>query len=293
MNGIVVIDKPSGITSRAAVDRALRWFPKATRVGHTGTLDPLATGVLVLCVGVATRLTEYVQAMDKVYRAGILLGCRSDTDDADGIVTTSEDTGRPNCEDVRRALDGFIGEIEQVPPQFSAAKVTGRRAYQLARRGQEVALEPRRVRIYSIEILRYEFPRMEIEVRCGKGTYIRSLARDLGERLGCGGLIESLRRSRVGCFTEKEATSLEIDKGDVKLLPVEMAVSGLEKVHLSSESIERLRRGQAVDWVDDGLPASLEDSASGVVAVFDREGKLVGIARSEASRLLPERVLVY
>src|SRR5436305_9522235 len=166
-HGLLVLVKPGGLTSRDAVDRALRWFPRGTRVGHTGTLDPLATGVLVLCVGVATRLTEYVQRMEKVYHAGLLLGARSETDDADGVIKSVHVAQPPDPATVTGQLQGFIGEIEQVPPAFSAAKVIGRRAYDLARQGQEVALEPRRVRIDAIDLIAYAYPRLELEIRCG------------------------------------------------------------------------------------------------------------------------------
>src|SRR5713101_3174929 len=137
INGLLVVDKPSGMTSRDVVDRAARWFPRRTRVGHTGTLDPLATGVLVLCIGQATRLTEYVQRMGKTYRAGLRLGARSDTDDADGTITPAAVDQPPGQEPVQVALEQFIGEVDQVPPAHSAAKVAGRRAYDLARRGEE------------------------------------------------------------------------------------------------------------------------------------------------------------
>src|SRR5262249_14807566 len=170
-HGLLVIDKPGGITSRDAVDRALRWFPRGTRVGHTGTLDPLATGVLVLCVGSATRLTEYVQQMGKTYRTTVRLGARSDTDDADGTVTPVVGAVAPTREQLDACLQGFLGEFEQVPPAFSAAKVTGQRAYDLARKGQEVTLQPRKVRVDGIDVLRYDYPEADLEVRCGKGTY--------------------------------------------------------------------------------------------------------------------------
>jgi len=169
-HGLLVVDKPSGITSRAVVDRVQRWFPRGTKIGHTGTLDPLATGVLVLCVGAATRLTEYLQDMTKTYRARILLGSRSDTDDADGTITPVEGVTAPDRAAVEWGLSSLVGEIDQFPPAYSAAKMEGRRAYDLARRGQEVTLLPRRVRIDRIDVLCYDYPRLEIEVRCGKGT---------------------------------------------------------------------------------------------------------------------------
>ncbi len=209
-DGLLVLDKGGGVTSRDAVNAALRWFPRGTRIGHTGTLDPLATGVLVLCLGAATRLTEYVQRMGKTYRAGVRLGARSDTDDADGMVTTVN-AAAPDAATVTACLAGFVGDIEQTPPAYSAAKVAGRRAYDLARQGQDVDLRPRRVHVYGIDVCRYDYPHLELEVRCGKGTYIRSLARDLGARLGCGALIQTLRRTRVGPFTTDDAVPMDAD----------------------------------------------------------------------------------
>src|SRR5262249_24416928 len=153
--GLLVLDKPQGLTSRAAVDRALPWFPRGTRIGHTGTLDPLATGVLVLCLGSATRLAEYVQDMAKTYRTTLTLGGRSDTDDADGPIAPVAGACPPEAAALAEALAGFVGEQRQVPPAFSAAKVAGRRAYDLARGGTDVVLAARVVKIYGIDIIRY------------------------------------------------------------------------------------------------------------------------------------------
>jgi tRNA pseudouridine55 synthase len=290
-HGLLVLDKPGGITSREAVDRALTWFPRGTRAGHTGTLDPLATGVLVLCLGSATRLTEYIQQMNKVYRAVVRLGARSDTDDVQGWMTTVALEQPPSAEIVKRTLTGFVGELEQVPPAYSAAKLTGQRAYDLARRGKEVALQPRRVRIDRIESLAYEFPRLEIEVYCGKGTYIRSLARDLGERLGCGGLIESLRRTRVGSFKVEEAVGLDADAVTARshLLPLGAAVSELPHVALSAEAVRRLGHGLSVPFTALG---EVPTSAVSECAAFDAGGKLVAIAHLDyqAQVLRPSKV---
>jgi tRNA pseudouridine55 synthase len=288
-HGLLVLDKPGGLTSREAVDRAQHWFPRGTRVGHTGTLDPLATGVLVLCVGAATRLTEYVQAMPKTYRARILLGARSDTDDADGQVTPTA-VGRPPDRDaVERALTTFVGALDQVPPAYSAAKVTGRRAYDLARRGEEVALTPRRVHVYGIDVVAYDYPRLEVEVRCGKGTYIRSLARDLGERLGCGGLVEVLRRTRVGPFDAAAAVPLDAAAPAARaaLLPLSAAVSELPRVTLGAAEATALRCGQAVP-LEGGEPAT--DGTE--IAAFDTAGALVAVARRDGGRglLRPTKV---
>ena len=292
-HGLLVLDKPGGMTSREAVDRALRLFPRGTRMGHTGTLDPLATGVLVLCVGAATRLTEYVQRMMKTYRTRLLLGARSDTDDADGTVMPVAVDRPPDREEVLRLLVEFIGVLDQVPPAYSAAKVTGRRAYDLARQGEEVTLQPRRVQVYGIDLLAYDYPRLELEVSCGKGTYIRSLARDLGERLGCGALVETLRRTRVGPFEPGNAVSLDADAATARsrLLPVSAAVAELPGVTLDAGDISRLRQGQGVRLRDAALLAGNE--ASNEVAVYDAAGGLVAVAVIDRVQraLRPDKVL--
>jgi tRNA pseudouridine55 synthase len=292
-HGLLVLDKPAGITSRDAVDQAQRWFARGTRIGHTGTLDPLATGVLVLCVGVATRLTEYVQDMGKTYRAGVLLGARSGTDDAEGAVVSLEVARPPDLGAVHAGLETFLGDIEQVPPAYSAARVSGRRAYDLARRGEEVALRPRKVRIDGIDVLAYAWPRLELEIRCGKGTYIRSLARDLGERLGCGGLIETLRRTRVGPFTVADAVPLDAVPAAAlqRLQPPAAAVAELPRVEVTAVEAARLRQGQQarLDRIGPGLKAPPE----GEVAVFAPGAVFVGVARLNGpTRLLkPVKIL--
>jgi tRNA pseudouridine55 synthase len=290
-DGLLVIDKPGGMTSRAAVDRALRWFPRRSRIGHTGTLDPLATGVLVLCLGSATRLTEYVQLMSKTYRTVLQLGARSDTDDADGTITPVPGASVPDIAMVTACVAEFVGEIQQTPPAFSAAKVTGRRAYDLARRGEEVTLRPRPVVIYAIEVLRYEYPHLELEVHCGKGTYIRSLARDVGERLGCGALVRSLRRTRVGPFTADDALLLDTDEATAHahLLPVERAVAELPRLVLPETDLKRLCHGQSV-----ALAEALEGKEKArEVAVFDTANHLIAVAALDPERglLQPVKVL--
>ncbi len=288
LDGLLVIDKPGGITSRAAVDRAQAWFPRGTRIGHTGTLDPLATGVLVLCIGMATRLTEYIQRMPKLYRAGILLGATSDTDDADGIVTPTPEALAPTREKIEHELAAFVGEIAQVPPAYSAAKVTGRRAYQLARKGQEVSLEPRLVTIERIDVLDYAYPRLDILVRCGKGTYIRSLARDLGKQLGCGGYIASLRRTEIGAFTENDALPLHATAADARrrLLPCQDALKDLMPITLSHADAVRLLHGQRI-----ATPTRPAASPDEEMTVFDEAGRLIAIAKVVDGKLIPNKVL--
>lgn len=288
LHGLLVLDKPGGMTSRDVVDRVQRWFPRGARIGHTGTLDPLATGVLVLCLGAATRLTEYVQDMDKVYRAGLRLGARSDTDDADGAVTPVEGVTPPRLTDVSQTLQAFVGVIDQVPPVFSAAKVTGKRAYDLARRGAQVTLQPRPVHVYGIQTLTYEYPRLELEVHCGKGTYIRSLARDLGDRLGCGALVEVLRRTRVGLFRAEDAVSLDADAAAARatVLPMRAAIAQLPQITVDIADVARLRHGQLVFRKADVVP-------NGEAAAFDSQGCLIGIVSGDQEQgcLRPVKML--
>ena len=287
MNGLWVIDKPTRLTSRDAVNRAWRWLPRGTRIGHTGTLDPLASGVLVVCVGSATRLAEYVQAMDKEYRAALCLGARSSTDDGEGALTPQAVAAPPSPEVVAAALAAFVGRIEQIPPAHSAAKVSGRRAYALARQGKAPNLAARPVSVHSLTVLDYRYPRLELAIRCGKGTYIRSLARDLGERLGCGAYLESLERTRVGHFTIGAALSLEAtqEAAWARLLPPREAVRNLPSVTLPDAEIALLEAGQGVRIGGD-LPAGAE------VAVLDSAGSLVAVGQADGERglLLPVKV---
>jgi tRNA pseudouridine55 synthase len=286
-DGLLILDKPGGITSRAALDRALAAFPRGTRMGHTGTLDPLATGVLVLCLGNATRLAEYVQRMPKIYRTNFQLGVWSTTDDADGVITTTADVTPPDSQQLGRILDEFVGKIDQVPPRFSAAKVAGRRAYAMARAGSTVTLAPRQVEIYRIRPLSYSYPSLIVDIHCGKGTYIRSIARDLGERLGCGALVQRLQRLHVGPFAIHDAVSseAEVEKLRASVLPPEAALADLPRMDLGPNEEQRFLRGQAVP-----MPGGVRNE--GEVAVFDTAGRLAGIASFDVALqlLVPRRV---
>jgi tRNA pseudouridine55 synthase len=282
VTGLLVLDKPSGITSRDALDRAAKWFPRKTKIGHAGTLDPLATGVLVLAIGQATRLIEYVQAMPKVYRTRIRLGGTSDTDDADGTITL-DTSANPVAESaVRSALAAFVGAVEQVPPAYSAARVDGRRAHMLARKGMEVNLAPRTVRIDGINVLEYRWPDLEIDVLCGKGTYIRSIARDLGQALGVGGYVTDLRRMRIGPFAVADAVALEDDAAaaHAKLQPIAVAVGNIPQMRITADQARALRMGQSVAM--DG---------EGEVAAVDEAGHLVAVGVLADGRLRPEKVM--
>ncbi|MBN9521788.1 tRNA pseudouridine(55) synthase TruB, partial [bacterium] len=249
MNGLLVIDKPGGMTSRDAVNRVQRWFPRRTKIGHTGTLDPLATGVLVVCIGAATRLADSVQAMGKTYHSRFRLGATSTTDDADGDVTEAG-AAPVSREAIDTVLSRFVGVIEQTPPAFSAMKVDGKRAHALARAGEDVKLVARPVRVDAIRVTAYEWPYLDVEIDCGKGTYIRSIARDLGTVLGVGGLVQTLRRTRVGSFTAEQGVGVDAPPTDlaVRLRPMAEALGETTCVTLGVEELRRFRMGQTVRY---------------------------------------------
>jgi tRNA pseudouridine55 synthase len=225
--GILVVDKPEGITSFGVVARVRR-RAGGLRTGHAGTLDPLASGVLVLALGRATKAIDRLMATDKRYRTTVDLSAFTTTDDREGERSEVAVESVPRLEDVEMALASLRGVVQQRPPAFSAMKVGGRRAYALARAGTPPELPPRPVRIHAIEIRRYAFPLVELEIHCGKGTYIRSIARDLGIALGTGGHCATLRRTAVGPFTETMAVALDQlpeEIGPADLIPLERALA--------------------------------------------------------------------
>jgi len=288
MNGFLVIDKPGGMTSRDVVNRVQKWFPRKTKIGHTGTLDPLATGVLVICIGAATRLADYVQRMSKSYTSRFRLGATSTTDDADGEITKSPIANIPTREQIENELESFLGTIEQVPPTFSALKVEGQRAHDLARRGNEVKLEARSVRIDAIRMQAYEWPYLDLEVECGKGTYIRSVARDLGAKLGCGGLVQTLRRTQIGPFRAEQGTNVDTHPNDVKLLPLTAALPEMPGVQISKEEEQRFRQGQAIAGAETN---QLRDNPVEEWAVLSATGELIGIGELRQGLIRPTLVI--
>ena len=283
LTGLIVMNKPAGVTSRDVVDLISRPL-KGTKVGHAGTLDPLATGVLVVAVGAATRLIEYVQRMPKTYRTTILLGVRSKTDDADGTITPNPDAIVPSIEAVQAAVATQLGTILQRPPGYSALKLQGRRAYALARAGKTVELAPRPVEHPSSRTL---------SDSTGRGWSWRSTAaaaptsarsRDIGETLGCGGLVEVLTRTRIGPFVIEDATDpggITLETIPNQLRPSAEAVAALPKVNLSAEQVVEVMQGRAIAGV------VAED---GEVAMFGPDG-LVGIGESKAGWIQPRRIL--
>jgi tRNA pseudouridine55 synthase len=205
LQGVLNIDKPAGVSSAYVVNGVKRLLPRGTKIGHAGTLDPFATGVLLLLVGKATKLCERLMDEPKQYEATVKLGATTPTDDPESEEIPYPGAAPVSEEAVRAAIAPLVGEIVQRPPAFSALKVGGRRAYDLARGGKEVALEPRKVRVYGIELLEYAWPLVRLRVDCGRGTYVRAIARDLGEALHAGGHLVQLRRTRVGPFGAEEA----------------------------------------------------------------------------------------
>jgi len=253
-NGFFLVDKPSGMTSRDVVNHLQKLLPRKTKIGHAGTLDPLATGVLVMGVGHGTRLVEEVQNQTKVYSAKVRFGFTSTSDDADGEVTPYPNPKPVTLEQIAAVVSKYVGETEQRPPQVSALKVEGQRAHDLARKGADFTLAPRIVRIDSIEILSFEDQTLSIRVTCGKGTYIRSIARDLGEDLGCGGYITELRRERIGDFQVEAGLQLPVQRETLEksLLPLSFAVPNYLRLDLDYEQLIKLVQGQQVngDWND-------------------------------------------
>jgi len=272
--GILNIDKPSGITSHDVINRVRR-LAQMRRVGHAGTLDPLATGVLLVCLGRATRLVEYLTGQPKTYESVIRMGQTTDTYDAEGAITAERPITFTEA-DLAQAITRFQGEIEQVPPMYSAVKQAGQPLYKLARQGKEVERPSRRVTIYKLEVLNWQPPFLSLRIVCSKGTYIRSLAHDLGEMLGCGGHIAALRRAAVGDFRLDTAVSLNdltSDNLENYLLPMDTAVSHLPRLDLPEPEASQLLMGQTV-------PRQPEQPAAELVRAYGAGGRFIGVVRA-------------
>lgn len=209
LNGVLVLDKPAGISSARAVDRVKRVLPRGTKIGHAGTLDPFATGVLLLLIGRATKSCESLMDQPKTYEATIKLGATTETDDPESPEMITPNAPMATIDQVRDALARFVGAIEQRPPKFSALKIGGRRACDRVRDGETVELKPRTVNVYATGLLDFQYPFAKVRIECGRGTYIRAIARDLGEILGTGGYLTQLRRTRIGNFSIAQAVTPE------------------------------------------------------------------------------------
>ncbi len=296
VHGVLLLDKPLGLSSNQALQKA-KWLLRADKGGHTGTLDPLATGVLPLCFGAATKFSQLHLDADKTYETTVRLGVRTSTADAEGEVL---DTRPVNCTagQVVEVLDRFMGEIDQVPPMHSALKKDGKALYEYAREGETVEREPRRVTVHDIELLDMqlagEAPQLRLRVRCSKGTYIRTLGEDIGEALGCGGHLIALRRTATGPFGVSEATTLaalESMADDQRLLalrPVEDLLAGHERVTLDAEHAGRFLSGvrRRGDW-----PNRERVAVFGPSPADPTQSVLLGTAHTQGGELIAGRLL--
>jgi tRNA pseudouridine55 synthase len=295
VDGVLVVDKPGGPTSHDVVDRARRVL-RTRRIGHTGTLDPFATGVLPLCLGRATRLARFLAAGEKTYRATVRLGVATTTDDA-----TGEPLGPPRDAALdeavlRSALAAFVGSFDQVPPTFSAKQVAGRRAYELARRGEAVSRAAVPVTIHALELVARADQTLELELRCSAGTYVRALARDLGERLGCGAHLAALRRTRSGGFGLEQAVPGDSFAGAAeRVVPMSELLSDWPAVRVGAEGRRRVGHGRELHSED--VLSGFPPQGDGRVRILDESGELIALATArggddgEASALPRPRVL--
>ena len=286
--GVLNINKPAGPTSHDIVAR-LRRLTGLKRVGHTGTLDPFATGVLLVVLGPATRLIQYTHALPKEYVATVTLGASSTTDDRTGNITPSQE-GEPSVDAIRAALKQFEGHIKQTPPTFSAVKIKGRKLYEHARAGESITAPPRPVTIHHIDLLNYTYPTLTLKISCSTGTYIRSLARDLGRSLNTEAYVEELQRTKIGKFTVENSVkvdALTTQNPHTYIQPVTALVEHLSKVALSLENVAQFRQGRSLPW------NNVDVSPDNPCAVYDSENNLVGIGTFDpATHLLKPRTVL-
>jgi tRNA pseudouridine55 synthase len=282
INGIINIDKPSGITSMDVV-RKIRSASGVKKVGHGGTLDPIATGVIPVAIGKATRLLEYFLMSNKSYIARIHFGKTTDTFDSEGEIISTKVDPPLDINVIEKTMNSFRGEIEQTPPPFSAIKKNGRRLYELARRGIDTYIEPRNVTVNEIKIINYEPPILDLFIRCGKGFYVRSLANDLGKILGCGGYLNDLKRTSLGNFEISKSILLAkamsaIENGDTSKIvqPLETCVGNFERVNLSLEETTNIKNGQKIPYT---LDSSIEKGS--LASAFSPKGDLAAIIMFE------------
>ncbi len=291
VSGVLVLNKPVGISSRQALDRVAGLLP-GVKSGHAGTLDPMASGVLVACIGKATRLIPFVQRMRKEYHATLRLGQRSSTHDLEAPVEEVPFAGAIDAAKLEACLARFRGAIAQVPPQHSAVHVAGQRAYELARQGKQVELKPRTVQIERLNCTRFEFPFVDLEIECGSGTYVRSLVRDIGEELGCGAVMTQLVRTAIGAFRLQDAIdpdSLTKQSLPQVVRPAHEAVRELPIVRVPSELIDDVRHGRRIDVTTVGS----ETRPAAECVLVDDAGQLIAVAELDAaSRTLHPRVVL-
>lgn len=284
--GFVNVNKPHGVTSHDVVARTRRTLG-LKKVGHAGTLDPMATGVLILCLGGATRLSEYVMDTTKRYRATVRLGVETDTYDAEGQVVAERDASGITRKDVQRLLPTFVGEIEQVPPMYSAIKQRGRKLYELARAGEVVEREARQITIHALELVDWSPPQVTLDVTCSAGTYIRSLAHDLGSALGIGASLAGLERTVSGSFTIDDSVGLDAFLEDPSwreyVTTASHALSGYSRVTLTGSAVNDIYNGRAI--------SKPEDIGEGTLAMgYDLGDQLLAVLRAEGTWWKPIKV---
>lgn len=293
VNGILLLDKPVGLSSNAALQEVKHLF-KAAKAGHTGNLDPLATGLLPLCFGEATKMSAYLLDADKVYIGTCKLGVRTSSADAEGEVIETREVPELSEAQVLEVLQRFTGEIEQIPPMHSALKQNGQPLYKLARQGIEVERKPRQVTIYKLELLEMSGDELKLYVHCSKGTYIRTLVEDIGEVLGCGAHLSQLRRTKVGPFQEEGMITLDelhqqaeaegVESLDRHLLPLDTALGDYPEIKLTENSLFYIKQGQAVQ-----VPQA---PTSGWVRLCDSAGEFIGVgAVLDDGRIGPKRLI--
>lgn len=291
ISGVLLLNKPKGISSNRALQR-VRAMLNASKAGHTGNLDPMATGLLPLCFGEATKFSSYLLDADKAYIATARLGQVSDTGDAEGNIIQERPVPELNEAQIKEAMARFVGDIEQVPPMYSALKQNGQPLYKLAREGKTVERKARSVTIFDLELIEWNAPDLTFSVRCSKGTYVRTLAEDIGETLGCGAHLVMLHRTHTGGFTGDEM--LEFDRLQAErdleqsldgyLLATDVLVAHFPKKDLSAEETARILHGQDI---------ACDQVYSDKVRLYDDQGRFIGLAESaEAGRLQPKRLVV-
>lgn len=293
MTGILLVDKPSGLTSHDVVDR-IRRATGIRRVGHTGTLDPAATGLLILCLGAATRLSDHLIGLDKAYEGVMRLGVVTKSYDLDGEIVEQRDVPSCSMEEIQSVCDRFLGEIEQVPPMVSAVKVGGVRLYNKARKGEVVERPSRRVLVREFSVLAYDPPDIRIRVCCSRGTYVRSLCHDAGQQLGCGAVLAALRRTRVGAYSIENALPLDRltspEEVSAHLIPMNKALD-LPRVVVRNSRRDAVISGNVITLPDMAEQCPVNE---GWVQILTENGRLLALGEAEASaagaRVRPRRV---
>ena len=292
LNGILLLDKPAGRTSNQVLQVIKRLFD-ANKAGHTGNLDRPATGLLIICFGRATKISGFLLNADKYYRVGCSLGIQTTTGDAEGDIVEQRPVDNYSATDIRPILSAFTGESKQVPPMYSALKHNGRRLYRLAYQGISVARTPRKITISKIKLLDYASERLSLEVHCSKGTYIRVLVEDIGDKLGCGAHVHDLRRLGIGHFSAQQMLSLDTIEDlaqqgyaalDKLLLPIDAALTNLATVYLDEKTAYYLRRGRAVRVSD--------APAQGWLRIYDERGNFFAIGEARGDGHIATKRLI-